>query len=467
VTLFTLNANGTTVGPESFSTPDGPAGVSWKWDGVRLSVQSWPHGFFPVFLLDAPDRFAIATSLQELLPFASRELDNAALAVFLRLGFYVGEDTPFRAIRAAPAAQTFSWSRRGGIEASRTTTAIWSLDRDAAKKRFSELFRAAVAACRPTHQTVLPLSGGQDSRHILLELNAQRRLPDHCLTALEYPPASGDDATVAAMVAQRIGAPHRVLSRPRDQFAAELQKNRITDFSCDEHTWAMPLVRELDGKRWSIFDGLGGDVLSAGLRLTAERDSLYRSGLLSELAADMIGGGDRVARRFLARSLCKRFSKDLALERLIQELAKFAPAHNPLTQFYLWNRTRREVAQYTYGMLGRRHEVFAPFMDADLFDFLLSLPSSMLMGKTFHTEVIAESYPALADLRYENKGAVRRSYLAAAIFSARAAVYSRSVCSPAAAMLFAGNVARAGRLTHHLVRMIYLSQLFIELEAER
>jgi asparagine synthase (glutamine-hydrolysing) len=467
MTLLLLNPNGTTLGPENFSTPDGPAGVSWKWDGVKLGVRSWPRGFFPVYLLDAPDRFAIATTLQELLPFAPRDLDDAAMAVFLRLGFFLGEDTPFRAIRAAPAAQTFSWSRRGGIEASRPTWAPWSLDRAAAKKRYSELFSAAIAACRPTHQTVLPLSGGRDSRHILLELYAQGRLPDYSLTTWRYPPDSGDDAAVAAMLAERLGAPHRVLPRPRNQFAAELQKNRITDFTSDEHTWAMPLVRALDGKRWSIFDGLAGDVLSAGLFLNAERDGLYRSGQLSELAARMIGGGDLVARRFLAGSLTARFSQAMALERLTRELAKFARAHNPLTQFYVWNRTRREVAQYSYGMLGRRHEVFAPYMDADLFDFLLSLPSDMLMSKTFHTEVIAESYPAFADLRYEDKRVRGRSYLGALIFSARAALYSRSVCGPAAAILFAGNVALAGRLTRQLVMMIYLSQLFTELEAER
>ncbi|HEX3158574.1 MAG TPA: hypothetical protein VHQ45_08650, partial [Gemmatimonadaceae bacterium] len=54
-----------------------------------------------------------APSLRTLLrPGAPRDLDHGALGVCVRLGSYVGDDAPFRAIRAVLASASARWSRR-------------------------------------------------------------------------------------------------------------------------------------------------------------------------------------------------------------------------------------------------------------------------------------------------------------------------------------------------------------------
>src|SRR5262249_4477166 len=133
----------------------------------------------------------------------------------------------------------------------------------------------------------VPLSGGRDSRHILLELHEQAHRPQLCVTARLYPPRNDEDARVAASVAAALGLPHVVLEQG-ERFDAELQKNVATSFCAEEHSWALVLADFLRRRAGTVYDGIGGDVLSAGLFLTARRIALYEAGKLPELAEHLV-----------------------------------------------------------------------------------------------------------------------------------------------------------------------------------
>jgi hypothetical protein len=63
-----------------------------------------PFGFVPRFQWYGPDGPIVRPALDALLAMgAPAAFDYDALAVFLRLGFFVGDDTPFASIRAVPA----------------------------------------------------------------------------------------------------------------------------------------------------------------------------------------------------------------------------------------------------------------------------------------------------------------------------------------------------------------------------
>jgi hypothetical protein len=54
--------------------------------------------------------FAISSSIPRLIEAgAPIEVDEPALAVFLRLGFFIGDDTPYKHIRALPPGATLVW----------------------------------------------------------------------------------------------------------------------------------------------------------------------------------------------------------------------------------------------------------------------------------------------------------------------------------------------------------------------
>jgi asparagine synthase (glutamine-hydrolysing) len=400
---------------QSIQGRDGGAWAEWAWQEGKLRLQSDRFGLFPVFYYHRPDRIGLSNSLLDLIQLgAPTTLDDDALAVFLRLGFFLGDDTPFTFIRTIPpqcdindAAENISWRRAG----SKPTTSATSISRQAAKKRYSELLRSAVEQLpiEPGDRVGLPLSGGRDSRHIAFALARAGRPPKCCITMRHFPPKSNEDAAIAAQVAAAIGVPHVILEPPADIIQAEREKNRLTHLCASEHTWILPLADYAQRNGINLLlDGIGGDVLSAGLFLTPRRLELFKEGRLRDLAEHLLGGEGYLP-KMLPPSLYRRWSRDRAIRRLQAELALYSNAPNPVGQFFFWNRTRRQIALSSWGILARAAKVLAPYLDPDIYDFLASLPGSMFLDHEFHTEVVRESYPEYGHIRFETKMYDRRS----------------------------------------------------------
>ena len=80
--------------PRGDGTPDGIF-AEWKWDGRRLRVRNDRYGLHPLFYYATANDIAVSTSVARLLAGgAPADFDGDAIAVFLRLGFFVGDDTP-------------------------------------------------------------------------------------------------------------------------------------------------------------------------------------------------------------------------------------------------------------------------------------------------------------------------------------------------------------------------------------
>lgn len=196
-------------------------------------------------------------------------------------------------------------------------------------------------------------------------------------------------------------------------FRAEAHKNVSTSFCADEHAWLLALAEFLDAEAPDfVFDGIAGDVLSAALFFTPELATAFRTGR-SETAAVALLRARPVAQGFGGAALKKvaptRLRNEVRRERALHRLAKAVEPHlhapNPIASFFFWNRTRREIALSPFALLGRRAVVFTPYLDHDLFDFLGSLPLSMLQDGRFHTDTIEWAYAHARPLRYEDKGA--------------------------------------------------------------
>ena len=93
----------------------------------------------------------------------------------------------------------------------------------------------------------------------------------------------------------------------------------------------MPAASYLEGKSRTVFDGIGGDVLSAGLLLTEGRLKLIDERRFRQLAQDIIGQSSRDA---LIRSRMRVLvSREVALDRIVTELKRHEEASNPLSSF--------------------------------------------------------------------------------------------------------------------------------------
>lgn len=386
--------------------PDGVF-ARWSWDGSRLRVWNDRYGLYPLYYAMKPGWIGVSPSIPALLAHgASTALDDAALAVFLRVGFFIGDRTPFRHIKAVPPDVSFDWADgRLSVTGTAALGRLQSLTRSEALDGYITLFRSALARRPPRAGFVLPLSGGRDSRHILLELHAAGHRPSFCVTTWRFPPRPGGDVQVAAAIAAALQLPHVALEQTRSRFRAELEKNAKTGFCTDEHAWVLALAEYLDGRATTIYDGIGGGVLSAGAFLDRDRVRLFEAGRFPDLAESLRTMTESPLKRLLTRDAFRRFNRDLFVAEMTAELERHAAAPNPVSSFYFWNRTRREIALAPHALLNGSGTVFCPYVDHDVYDLLASLPADMFLDHEFHTQAIHRAHPGFRAIPFEDKTA--------------------------------------------------------------
>jgi len=402
---------GTVVrGDAEWSAPEQPNGVGnagWHWDGERLRAHTGRYGFRPLFVRRLADGVALSPSLVRLMSIGgSLPFDDRAMAVFLRIGFFVGEDTPFRDVRVLPPGGRLEW-RNGvlSIEATYPRVRSSTMPRAAAIDAFIDEFREAVRRAGPgSHRNVVPLSGGRDSRHILFELCASGHPPERCLTLRNYPPRGTRDVVVATEIARAVGVTHELVEETPSRASAELRKNLLTHFCADEHAWFMALADRLSMDDTAVWDGIAGDVLSNGHRLEAAQLALARAGKVEQLAQAMLDEG---AMRMVPPDIAGRWTREAAVARLTEELRHHLDAPNPIGSYVFWNRTRREIALVPFGIWNAAGRVLTPFLDPAVYDLLASLPAEMFIDKRFHPDAIRRAYPAHAYLRFDTETGLR------------------------------------------------------------
>ena len=415
--------------PSSAPSVDDGIFADWLWDGTRLVVNNDRYGMFPLFWFRAPGGgVCVSSSLATLIEQgAPTGLDIEALAVFFRLGFFVGDDTPFSAIKVVPPNAVFEWQASGFECRARypSTPKVSSISRDDATDQYIDLFAKAMAKRAPgSPACAVPISGGRDSRHILLELHRTGYEPAVCVSARDNPPDPNEDPKVAAILCKELGFNFAVVDQQLSPFEAQLRKNRETHFCAAAHGWYLALADFMNGRFECTYDGIAGDVLSQSKFLSPELDAAFHTrdvaticnALLSMRTASNSGLDE-----LLKGNLKAALERDLASNRLAREVEKHLDHPNPVGSFVLWNRTRREIALAPYALLSGVPRVHAPFLDHDLFDFLVTLPSSMLMDHRFHDDTIARAYPDFAHVPYVDAAAplpddseVRAGFLAEA-----------------------------------------------------
>lgn len=398
----------------SGSTSDGIF-ASWCWDGTRLVVTNDRYGLYPLFWYRTPcGGVGISNSLLQLVKLgASTDLDFEALAVFLRLGTFVGNDTPFNAIQAMPPNVIFKWEN-GEVECHsrkpKTPRAV-ILSRNDAIDQYLALFANAMAKRRPpSGQTAVPISGGRDSRHILLELHRTGREPDVCVSALDNPPDPNQDPEIGALLCRELGFRHVTVGQKLSLLKAEQRKNRETHFCAPAHGWYLALADFLNEGFSHVHDGLGGDVLSQSSFLTPELNTVFRSGDTQAIVDRLLFGDTAelsVLEGLLDHKLQKQINPQVARKRLTKEVERHLGAPNPVASFFFWNRTRRMTALAPYSLLATNLHAYTPFLDHDLFDFTSALPSEMLLDRTFHDDAIARAYPTFSHIPYANHKAAK------------------------------------------------------------
>jgi len=386
--------------------------AEWAWDGNQLTVENDRYGYYPLYYYWHNDEVCLSPSIRRLLAEgAPTELDYTALSVFLRLGFYIGEDTPFKYIRALPANTKFRW-RDGRLEVSGDyccTKEKATISYDEAIDKYIHLFHQSMKRRLPSDEKfAVPITGGRDSRHILFELDALGYRPEFCITIQKYPPSSNDHR-VGRLIAERLKLKHVALDYPRLFLKNEMRRNLETNFCSDELRESADVTDHLIGKTNIYYDGIAGDALSTDLACSVERVELYEQGRFNDLASLIfdryrnVGFHDEAFEKVFRPEFSKKISKECAINHLTNELKRHFHTPNPSAQFWFWNRTRREISLSPYAISSAIPTIYSPYLDHDLYDFFSSLDArSYILKHDFHTETIARAYPKYADIPYED-----------------------------------------------------------------
>ncbi len=390
--------------------------AEWTWDGRRLHVEVDRYGVSPLFYWSDGSQLCVSPSLLAVLQCgAPAGFDDDALAAFLRLGYYLGDDTPFAAIRTVSPGAVITWERgRLTCRSGRPVVRPVAVTRDEAIDGFVRLCRQSIRRRLPCgHGVVMPLSSGRDSRHILYELHAAGVRP-LCVTMPRFPPRSSEDQRIAPLAAGAVGLPHVLLRQNPSRCDAEVRKNWITHLSADEHAWYVEIAAQLRGTARTMYDGLGGALSVPNRYHSFEALDLLARGdtrlLADRLLTDYGVQTESLLSRLLRRRAYAALSRERAVARLAAELETHRDAPDPIKSFNFWNRIRRELALWPYAVLRDVPYVYAPYLDHDLFDLLMGLPPTVMSptlkdGKTFHTDAINRAFPQYADVPFENKKA--------------------------------------------------------------
>ncbi len=395
------------------STMDASLGLygAWDWDGTTLTAGVDPLGFFSLFVFQKGRDIALSPSILQLLAQgADPEPDAVALAVFHRVGHFLAEDTPFRHIKVLPPGGRLVW--RDGVARITGSLAVpqeAALTRAQAVEAFIELPRASIRRFLSDWDgpLILPLSGGRDSRHILLELAHQNRKPDTAATFHQGGRTHDREVQSARAVARRAKVRHTLLGHPRRRLRDAIRSILLTQLCADEHAQMMPMHDFLAGHpEAAALDGIGGDILTNPDDSAADFFSRARQGDYDGIARRLAAGhGSVISRHGSPDGAGALYSPDLqdaALARISAAIRVFDAAPDPYQAFWFWNRTRREIAFVSTGILGHARRVACPFLSPEFVTLGLSLPFAVTRDQKLHDDAIALAYPAFAEVPYES-----------------------------------------------------------------
>jgi hypothetical protein len=384
--------------------------ASWRWDGSRLVVERDRYGAFPLFYMATDDRIVVSPSLPRILASgSSRALDLDALAAFAAIGYYLEDDTPFLDIRALAQGSTLTWSRRRlEVSAPHPPFVVQPMDRATAIEGVIETVRASVSRRIPSggDPYVMPLSGGRDSRHLLLELRHQGHTPAMCVTAGYYPGiGGGQDRPLAKKLCASLGIPHRGIAVPRSLVEADQRKNRITGYLSDEHAWALAVADHLRGRTSHTYEGTPGGALIQRPWDSDGMGDLARARRFDEFATRLVVGKDGRDRysQHLSPSMRELLPTTRAIARVRQALVPHERSDNPAMEFRFWNRGMRELMLTPALVLQDIPTVYTPYLDPEVVAFATSIGAE-LIGEGFHDDIISTAYPDVARVRYARFG---------------------------------------------------------------
>lgn len=371
----------------------------------RLFIVTDRHATISIFLLRDGNHTFIGSesTLVANFPEHRAELDTEGLLQKLAFGYILGHGTLIKDCQILPPAHVVSLKIGTAMSGSR----YWDYAYTAQHRKSAEyldnymhLFRQSVERRTRGRRTIVPLSGGKDSRTIALAYHLNKNNPAH-IQSFTYGEAGANDLTFGSSVAAALGWPYQKYYLGRE-FPVQYG----------------PLGAFLTGSIFGCF-AINGIEFAPMLQKSGEI-------VLLGTAGDVLSGSFLSEDLFVQRasSQAQFVNHMLTLFNTVfpvAEISRLVPNLNLQPVSFLSDRIKASLDVlppyptyadlYDHYNLSQRHwkwlhigtnfwksmvTVGMPFYDNDLFEFLITVPIEFRRNQKISIETIQKYSPALA-----------------------------------------------------------------------
>ena len=316
---------------------------------------------------------ARATSLRPLFGLAGTPLNQPTFGALLHRGAKVdpiGLATVL-SLGYAVAGRTVL----AGVSCNEVDVSGFAATRVANAAQIEELVTEAVRNALGSQRPMVLLSGGRDSRLILLVMRKLAIRPSAVLTLAQR--GAQSDAAVAARFAAAVGEPIERVAPLSFDGSRELDRHAMQSFQSLEHEWFMAISQMVRARGHNLYgglngggvtDGIGAGVLSTGSLLHPEAMLLWKDRRIEDLFDWTAAHGSGVSAGFLAAARAEGVSlaeREAVLNEFASVMRSLESTPNPLGMYSLLHWTRRGIGASAYGQLPH-DRVRTPLFDEDL-----------------------------------------------------------------------------------------------------
>ncbi len=385
------------------------------WDRInrKLTLVNDRYGYRPIYYYHNPEKekFFFSSDLRGVLEsgYISWEINWEACSTFLHFGHHLGNMTSFRNIFVLPPASVLTCVNNQVLIESYWDPCSIPVNEhmkypeavEGSVHYFSESMKRRNEGISSSKMVFL--SGGLDSRRIAAELKHQggefKTYTTRGFNTLT------SNRILAAQVAAALGVPNQFVNLPSHNFLLRYwpRCNALLDYETNLHQWLLPLVESLPLRAGVNFDGIAGDIIFNGVLRVSNFNSTEKFAIAQ--TASMAKLALLIMPKPLDFSIFRSdFRKNLSWEPVFSqiqtELQRLQTTPNQLTLFYLLNRTRRAIALSPMKLILSQAECCLPYLDKDLFEFMLSIPPAMKVSHSLRADTIQKAYPELTRVDY-------------------------------------------------------------------
>lgn len=386
--------------------------VVFGWDGARRELSVWTDrmGTVHAYVGGRDGKRSVGTFLAGVAEAAGDSLDWVGITGFCGFGFYPGDRTMFDDVRILRPATRTTFADHGRIVASERYWDWW-YDPDHARSdddfldEFHDIWTRTVRQQLAGTRSVVPLSGGLDSRTIFAAAAPRDRVPADPVRTLTYGYAAN---SVEIRISQRVAA-------TRGHQALELV---IGPYLLERLSEVADAIEGFSGLSLCRQAGVSAEIASLGDRVVGGHwgDVWFDTAGVHEAPGhvDLVSIAHhkfaKRGREWLLENLCAEHldddPEDVLGQVLAEELERIPDLGDPdmvlkalKTEQWSFRWTLASVRAYQLAV-----PTLMPFYANEVVDFFLRVPTRRLPRRRLQTAYIRRHHPDLARITWQDTG---------------------------------------------------------------